>query len=176
VGRSTVQELDTATPQLSPLVGGQVDGPKLGIPRQGGDARFLQRFALQTHDGYDAASAMRFALEHQNPLVAVPVTGGPDYPEEAFSAVSCSDPNVLLWTLKPSEDGIAQGVMARVWNLSASPAKFTITTWRPLSRAERTTHVETNLERAAVKNGALAGTARPHQLQTYRLFLSRQNP
>jgi alpha-mannosidase len=170
LGRSTVKELDTATPQISPLVGGQVDGPKLGIPRQGGDTHFLQRFALQTHGHYDAASAMRFALEHQNPLVAAPVSGGSAYPEDAFSALSCSNPDVLLWALKPAEEGIAQGLIARVWNLSARPANFTITTWRPLARAERTTHIETNLESVRLRNGALSAVAAPQQFQTYRLL------
>lgn len=174
VGRSTVQELDTATPQVSPLAGGQVDGPKLGIPSQGGDTHFLQRFALQTHGVYDTASAMRFALEHQNPLIAAPITGGDAYPEAAFSALQCSDPNVLVWAVKPAEEGIDQGVIARVWNLSSRPASFTITTWRPLLRARRTTHIETDLEKAAVNNGMLAGAARPHQLLTYRLFLGRR--
>lgn len=43
-----VSRLDTATPRISVLAGGQVDGPRLGIPVQGGDSHFLQRFALQT--------------------------------------------------------------------------------------------------------------------------------
>ncbi len=76
LGHSTVTQLDTATPLISVLLGGQVDGPKLGIPDQGGDRYFRQRFALQTRGRFDPVEAMRFALEHQNPLVAGLVTGG----------------------------------------------------------------------------------------------------
>ena len=81
LGNSTSSSLDASTPQLSPLVGGQVDGSALGIPNQGGDSHFLQRFALQTHDAFGPAAAMRFAMEHQNPLVTGTVTGGSAYPE-----------------------------------------------------------------------------------------------
>ncbi len=67
LGRSAVvnevSRLDTSTPQISVLAGGQVDGPQLGIPVQGGDSRFLQRFALTVHRRFDpGADSMRFAL------------------------------------------------------------------------------------------------------------------
>ena len=90
-------DLDTATPQISVLAGGQVDGPSLGIPAQGGDSHFLQRFALRVQDKFNAASSMRFALEDQNPLVAGRVTGGNAYPETKFSLLSTSNPDALLW-------------------------------------------------------------------------------
>ena len=127
VGDSTVTALDTASPQISVLVGGQIDGENLGIPRQGGDSHFVQRFALQTHAAYDEAAAMRFALAHQNPLVAAPVTGQqPHYPETTYSLLKISDPRVLLWSLKPAEDGIeSAGIALRVWNLADAPAEFT---------------------------------------------------
>ena len=37
LGTSTTSSLDTGTPQLQVLAGGQVDGTSLGIPNQGGD-------------------------------------------------------------------------------------------------------------------------------------------
>ena len=58
LGDSTYYVLDSSTPQLNILAGGQVDGPNLGIPDQGGDSRFLQRFALQTHGTFNQTSAM----------------------------------------------------------------------------------------------------------------------
>jgi hypothetical protein len=48
----------------------------LGIPDQGNDNHFMQRFALQTHAGFDPVVAMKFSLEHQNPLVTGAVVGG----------------------------------------------------------------------------------------------------
>jgi alpha-mannosidase len=69
LGNSTVTSLDTQTPQLHLLAGGQVDGPSLGIPAQNGNTHFLQRFALRPHGSYEQTAAMKFALEHQNPFV-----------------------------------------------------------------------------------------------------------
>ncbi|HVF49574.1 MAG TPA: DUF4214 domain-containing protein [Pyrinomonadaceae bacterium] len=171
LGNSTSSALDTATPQISPLVGGQVDGPALGIPNQGGDSNFLQRFALQTHDAYDPTAAMRFALEHQNPFVAGVVTGGTSYPENNFSLVNISDPNVLLWALKPAEEGIGEGIVARLWNVSDAPRNYTLALPAlPLRAAQQTTHLETNLSAATLNSGALSASVAARQLQTFRLL------
>lgn len=176
LGNSTPTTLDSATPQLNVLAGGQVDGASLGIPNQGGDTQFMQRFALQTHDAFDQAAAMRFALEHQNPLVTGAVTGGAGYPETSFSLVNINDPNVLLWALKPAEDGIGQGVTARIWNVSDSNSSFLLSLGTgPLARARRTTHIETDMVGASLSNGALSATAGFRQLMTFRLMGPRGN-
>lgn len=172
IGNSDVLTLDTNTPQLSPLVGGQVDGSYLGIPNQNGDAKFLQRFALRTHSEYDGAAAMRFALEHQNPLVAQLITGGNGYPETTYSLVNISDPNVLLWSLKPAEEGIGQGIIARVYNAAHQATNATLQLANPITNAQRTSHIETNLDTVALNDGALALTFAPQQYQTFRLFTS----
>ena len=172
LGNSEVLLLDSNTPQLAPLVGGQVDGSYLGIPNQGGDTKFLQRFALRTHGEYDATAAMRFALEHQNPLVAQVITGGSGYPETSYSLVNISDPNVLLWSLKPAEEGIGQGLIARVYNVSGQATNATLQLANPVTSANRTSHIETNLDSAAIVNGNLPLTLTPQQYQTFRLFTS----
>ena len=65
---------------------------------------------------------MKFSLEHQNPLVTGLVTGsGWIRTPPAFSLLETSDPKVLLWSLKPSEDGIGEGLIARFWNVPESP-------------------------------------------------------
>lgn len=169
LGNSSLTMLDSATPRLSVLAGGQVSGSKLGIPNQGGDAHFLQRFALRTHTGYDAAAAMRFALEHQNPLVAGKVSGGGSYPETHYSLLSLSDANVLLWALKPAEEGIGQGVILRVWNLASTARPVQVSASPPIRSAKRTTHIETDLGDATVTAGALRDTIQGSSLRTYRL-------
>jgi alpha-mannosidase len=172
LGRSTISYLDTRTPQISVLAGGQVDGPGLGIPAQGGDDYFLQRFALQTHDAFDPAAAMRFALEHQNPLVTGEVKGGTKYPGDLYSFLEVDDPDVLIWALKPAEETSENGVIARFWNLAISPADLAL---RPsgysLVEAKRTTHIETPLENANLENGLLKVSVGPRQWLTYYLRL-----
>ncbi|NWG75024.1 MAG: glycoside hydrolase [Rubrivivax sp.] len=172
LGASTPISLDTNTPQISPLVGGQVDGSNLGIPDQGGDTHFLQRFALQTHDDYNPAEAMKFALEHQNPLVTGLITGGDAYPETSYSLLTLSNPNVLLWAFKPADDGINQGLIARVWNLSSNPVDCLITlTDKFIAWAKHTTHIETPIAVTSVTNGALLADLGAHQLKTFLMHL-----
>ncbi len=175
LGHSTLTKLDTATPLISVLLGGQVDGPRLGIPNQGGDRYFRQRFALQTRDRFDPVAAIRFALEHQNPLVAGLVTGGSDYPEESFSLLRASRPELFVWAVKPAEEGIDQGAIVRIWNMAPHAVSGAIEFGRPVSRARRTTHVETDVEDARVIDGRLSVSAAAQQLQTYRLTFARRN-
>jgi alpha-mannosidase len=172
LGNSTDDVLDVNTPQIWPLLGGQVDGTGLGIQNQGGDSYFLQRFALQTHTGYDPAVAMRFALEHQNPLLTAEVTGGNIYPETAYSLLAIDNPNILLWALKPADDGIAEGVLARVWNVSGSTADFALScTNGDISSAQTATHIETPTGNAIISNGALTASLNSQQLKSFLLEL-----
>jgi alpha-mannosidase len=119
VGNSTATVLDDQSPQISVLAGGQVDGTGLGILNQGGDQYFLQRFSLTTHAVFQAASAMRFAMEHQNPLITGKPTGGEQapLPSTQFSVGQLSDAGVLVWAMKPSEEG-GKGLLFRLWNMT----------------------------------------------------------
>lgn len=174
LGRSTPDRLDTATPQLNVLAGGQVDGDTLGIRNQNGARYFLHRFALRPHRGFDAASAMRFALEHQNPF-HVGVVGGDlpsSLPAPSFSLLTVDDPRVMVWAVKPAEEGIQAGTITRYWSLANEPLETRITLSHPLVRAERTTHLETTLGPipSSAEKSLLLRFER-QQLQTLRLLL-----
>ncbi|GAB3643779.1 glycosyl hydrolase-related protein [Spirosoma arcticum] len=179
LGRSTVDSLWERSSQLSALAGGQVDTKVedkgvLGIFGQNGQTNFLYNFALTTHQtDFDPVAAMKFSLEHQNPLVTGMVTGlRGTYPSPTFSLLGTTDPNVLLWSLKPSEEGIRQGAIARFWNMNGKSVTPGLTIAKPIQRAWQTTHIETN-ERVLTPAGKqLRLTFAPHQLNTYRLQLA----
>jgi len=164
-----VSELDTATPQVSVLAGGQVDGSSLGIADQGGDNYFLQRFALHATKRGSAANSMRLALEDQNPLVAGQVTGGNAYPETSFSLLSSTNPDLLLWALKPSDDGIDHGIVTRFWNLSEKANDFSIQIHGGIAKASEITHIETNPTPATLTATNLRASAKPWQLRSFSL-------
>jgi alpha-mannosidase len=173
LGNSTPTTLDANTPQIDVLAGGQVDGPDLGIPNQNGDSQFLQRFALQTHDAYDPTAAMKFALEHQNPLVAVAITGGTQYPETAFTLLNATNPNVLLWALKPADDGINAGYISRWWNVASSAQTLAFSLpGAPLISAQTATHIETPTGSASVASGTLQANLAPQQIATFLMTTS----
>lgn len=175
LGNSFLTNLDTKTSQLSILAGGQVDGDALGIPRQGGDSIFTQRFAIGTHLDFDAAAAMRFSLEHQNPLVSGLVTGTTEiFPQKVYSFLTINDPQILLWSLKPAEDGPDKGLIARVWNFAQRDSDLKISFDGEVNSAHRTTHVETDIEEAQVVNGDVLGSIGHHQLSTFRILLKQE--
>lgn len=176
LGNSSPTTLDVKTPQINFLAGGQVDGPGLGIPAQYGCTHFLQRFALKPHTDYDATAAMRFALEHQNPLVTGSIDGneGVTYPQDSYSLLSVSDPNVLLWALKVHDDGLQRGVVARLWNLSNTNTQAQLTFTPGLSGAARISHIETDIEPIEPSSATkLPMTFAPQQIQSYRIELPR---
>ena len=171
LGNSTRSEFDTRTPQLKILAGGQVDGGRLGIPNQAGDEQFLQRFALQTHAEFNQTAAMKFSLEHQNPLVTGAVIGTtPFYSEKDYSLLTISDPDVLLWAVKPAEDGIGQGIVTRVWNQANSERNYTLSLTPGISSGKRTTHIETDIADASIDHGKLSTSLGANQMQTHRLL------
>ncbi len=164
-----VSNLDVNTPQISVLAGGQVDGSSLGIHKQGGDSYFLQRFALTTHSGYSAPQAMRFALEHQNPPITGWLREGGTYAQSEYSMLSSTNPNVLLWALKPAEDGALGNLIARFWNLSSTQEEYSVSLKQKIVNATAATHVETDRAPLEVKNGAVSMRAAKSQIQTIRL-------
>jgi alpha-mannosidase len=177
LGNSTVEQLDTTTPVISVLAGGQVDGQVYGIPGQGGDSYFLQRFALRTHDAFEAAASMRFALEHQNPFVAGEVGGGQDYPAASFSFLTVDDPRVLAWSVKPAEETAENRTVIRVWNMQDRPANAVLSFGDMAAlAAERTTHIETPIEDAVLSDGALLAAPAAWQVATYAVRLDGQIP
>jgi alpha-mannosidase len=172
LGESTPTRLDTDTPVLHVLAGGQVDGTGLGIPRQNGAKHFLQRFALRPHTGYAQADAMRFALEHQNPPVTGWVVGTtPSYPADRFSLLTLSAPDVLLWALKPHDDGIEQGLVARVWNQAGTERRTRLTPAFALQQATRLTHIETDPQALPIEYGTLDVAIDAHRMATFGLSL-----
>jgi alpha-mannosidase len=176
LGSSSASSLDNATPQLNVLAGGQTDGTGLGITNQGGDRYFLQRFALSTHGAFDQTTAMKFALEHQNPFVTSLIEGTGNqsrpYPGNNFSFLTISNPNVLLWTVKPAEDGVSRGMVARVWNQSNAPTTYQLALSQPITSAERVTHIETTISAATVTGGQLSAGINQQQIQTHLLKTS----
>ena len=170
LGNSTIDSIDTATPIIKILVGTDTIAGSYGKPfikNQAGEKYFLQRFALLPHNKPDVTESMQFALEHQTPLICGEITGGEGYPEKRFSLISISEPHVLLWSVKPAEEGIGkEGVVVRCWNLSDRMKHFSISSSYGISAARKLTHIETPLEKLEVKDNSVAVTAAGQQIVT----------
>ena len=172
-GNSTVEKLDFTTPQINVLAAGQVD-KWLGIENQDGDSYFENFFALKPHTGiFNATNAMKFSMEHQNPLVAGKITGTSKDYDTQFSMFTVSNPNVLVWTVKPAEEGIDKGIILRVWNMDNKDIDCTITSGLKIESARQTTHVETDIEAIAPVSGVLQTNIGHNRIETFRVFLKQ---
>jgi len=170
VGNSTVEKLDTSTAQISVLVGSNNLNGGGVLGDQGGDDHFLQRFSLRAHTGYDPVASMKFALEHQNPLVTGGVSGGDAYPEASYSLLSIDNSDVLLWSLKPADDGLESGLVARVWNIANEPGSFSLSVDGGLKGALSLTHIETPSGILNIQDGGLGDITNQQQIKTYALY------
>ena len=76
---------------------------------------------------------------------------------------------MLLWALKPHDDGIEHGLVARVWNQASKPIPVQLTTPVPLKSAERLTHLETSIEPLPLRDGALEISLGAQRMETFGL-------
>ncbi|MES2276536.1 MAG: glycoside hydrolase family 38 C-terminal domain-containing protein [Bacteroidota bacterium] len=74
-------------------------------------------YGIMPHGAYNAATASRFGLEENRPLLAVPVDKAPG----TKSWISIGNPNVLISILKQSDDG--KGMILRLRSVSNKPEK-----------------------------------------------------
>lgn len=177
LGGSTLDSLWETSSQLNALAGGNVDkkvedGGVLGILNQNGQKDFLYQFALTTRrQAFDAVGSMKFSLEHQNPLVAGMITGNrQQLPGKSFRLLTLDNPSVLLWTLKPSEEGIKNGLIARFWNLAPKPVATTMRLAQPITEAWQTTSIETAEKKLATGKATLPVRLAQQQMKTFRLL------
>ena len=171
LGNSTQRFLDSTSPVVHVLAGGRVSNPELGIAGQDGDREFTQCFSVRTHGIFDVASEMRFALEHQNPFATGPVIGDRGVlPDAEYNFVKITDRNVVLWSLKPAEEGYRNGgIIARSWNFGDRASTATVSTGRLLVAAYETSHVETDLKPVKFSGRNVSTVLPPHGMATYRL-------
>jgi len=97
------------------------------------------------------------------------------FPADRYSLVQTTDPNVLLWAVKPADDGMAKGLVLRLWNLSDAPASTQVTLHGGIASAWRSTHVETDLEALQSAAVGLPLAFARQQVQTVRLLPLQTN-
>ena len=171
-GNSTVTNLDENTAKIKVLVGGKVDG--LGMDNQGNSSVFTQHFAINTYTSYSAANSMKSSLEHQNSFTTAQVSNNSGIlPDNNYSFMNISDPNTLLWALKPAEDGMdVNGAIARVWNLGNTSSTLAFNFNDDIVLAKNITHIETDVSDASFSNNVLNSTINANQMSSYRIKLT----
>lgn len=180
LGQSTIDSLWDNSSQISALAGGRIDkkvedGGVLGIHDQLGQTKFHYHFALFPHQaGFNATNSMKLSLAHQNPLATGIITGGVKADKNtSFSMLSINNPAILLWSLKPSEEGIKNGVISRFWNIENAPVKAEISFFNPIKFAWKTSHIETNESKLKLTKGRLNTSFNTQQINTYRLSIHK---
>ena len=171
-GNSTVNKLDPKTSCVKVLAAGQIDGPGLGFIDQDGDSCFEDFFALRTHkNAFSVVNAMKFSMEHQDPLLAGKIIGRSEDYEQKFSLFKVSNPNILVWALKPAEEGIEKGIILRVWNMGNNEEEVVISSPAGIKRCIRTSHIETDISEVIPEREGLKLKIGHNRLQTFRIFL-----
>jgi alpha-mannosidase len=176
LGGSTKDSLWDSSSQINALAGGRIDkkvedGGVLGIHDQLGQNKFNYHFAIYPHQkGFNPTQAFKNSLQHQNPLTCGWITGKSNIQQsKSFSFLRNDNPNVLLWSFKPAEEGVKDGWIARFWNTSNQPEKAEIGLASNIKSAYKTSHIETNESSISSKNGEVQLDFNKNQINTYRL-------
>jgi alpha-mannosidase len=176
VGSSTASAFDLPASEVSVLAAGNPSSSD--ISNQGGDAYFMNRFALRGANGmYVGSQAMRASLEHQNPLRTIALARNQSGPLSAATAsfLSVSAPNVLVTAFKPAEDP-NQSVVVRLWETDGSNTNFTIdaSAFSP-PLAQQVSLIETDVAAAPVNSGLITASITANEMKAYR-FVSACEP
>ncbi len=138
---------------------------------QGGDGLFINRFSLRGVEGpLDTPNAMRAALAHQNPLLALALPRNQNGPlkDHLQEGLSVSSDDVVVTAYKPAEDE-SRGFIVRMWELNDTAQSFDIEANGFLvQRAWHTSLTETDLEEVDVHTGGrVAATIDAREIKTY---------
>jgi alpha-mannosidase len=110
-------------------------------------------------------------MEHQNPLVAGRIIGKAGYDKGSYSLFNISNPDVLVWALKPAEEGIDNGIIMRIWNMSDNDEKLEISSPSIIKKCLQTSHIETDISEIQPDKGVLNLEIGHNRIQTFRIFL-----
>ena len=171
-GSSTASAFSLPTKTIQLVTTGDPAGG--GITNQADETSFTFKYALRGDTAtFSGATAMRFALQAQNPLraLALPQSqSGTRYNSSTYSAslVRLSDPDLIVTALKPVEEEY-RGLMLRLWNPTTSSKSASIT-WDtaaiPADMSEMT-GIETNIRHLPFRNGSTEVVVPAKGFRTY---------
>ena len=76
-----------------------------------------------------------------------------------------------MWSLKPAEEGIENGIILRVWNMDNQDNDCIISSAFPIIKCKVTSHIETDISDIIPQDGQLKAVIGHNRLQTFRIFL-----
>lgn len=121
-------------------------------------------YALACWNGaFKDSGVVRDAYELNIPPAVVPGAAAAD-----GSLFQVADPNVILETVKPAEDGSGD-VVLRLYESVRTATRCELRTSLPVKRAVETDMLENRVRALALRNGALELDFRPFEIKTIRL-------
>ena len=119
-----VSHLDTSTPQIQVLAGGQIDAPPGGYPEAGRRVALFAAIRTADPQRFQPVGGDEVLLRTSEPAGCRVGAGRQGHPETSYSLLTISNPEVLLWSLRSlprmarrkessRESGICQGANSR---------------------------------------------------------------
>ncbi len=136
----------------------------------------LVRYSLTSHrGGWRNGTAVRHGWGASNPLIPVFVEGGRGgpLPSKTCSFCEIDAPNIVVTTIKPSEDG--EGIAVRLWETIGKETKVTIKL--PHLRIEEaylTNLVEERLKPIETAGNTVTLTMGPFEIETLKLKVKKR--
>ncbi len=127
------------------------------------------RYAFYPHtNGFYTSDVVPQAYVFNNPLSADKIEGGSEKLQDEYSFVSCKSSNVVVDTIKQSEDGNA--VVVRLYECGNTRTNTEITFGFDIEKAIQCDMLERELNHCTVVDNKLKITVKPFEIITLKLY------
>jgi alpha-mannosidase len=129
-------------------------------------------YALYPHKGrYQGAKVIEEGYHLHQPLLAVKASQAKAMLPPVASVVSCPDENLVIETVKKSED--RDSLLIRILQLNGKRVTSSIRTELPIKEAYQCNLLEERLQKISWNDEGVAVRLRPHEIQTIELIFER---
>lgn len=136
-----------------------------------GEHRFT--YSLYPHEGdYRTAGTIQQAYNLNLPMEALPVKKQSGVLPESFSLISCSNPNVILETVKPAETG--DGIILRLYEACGGQAKTMLSFGIPIVEAAICDLLENPMEKIDCRKDQMELCFHPFEITTVKVYFDRR--
>ena len=129
-----------------------------GIAKQGGDRTSCSDSRSQTHGGYEPVRGDEVLARASEPAGCSVAAGRQRISRDHVFVADVSNPNVLLWALKPAEEGPAAESSRGFGICRGATQAYSLSLATGIASAMRVTHIETDIE--AIPVAPAASTSR----------------
>lgn len=144
------------------------------VKDQGGVSNFVFRYSIRSYYGnFSGHSSLRFGWERNNDLLVklLPPHQNAILPYQTYSFLSCKPDNIVVTSIKVSEEGLKKGIIIRLWETDGKESLAVIdSSFFKAKAAIKTDLLERDLENLKIEHEKIFIPIKSRGYATIRLL------